>query len=271
MSDLDWSTPDGLAAIRDHLAARIDGWRQPVAYAVGAQPRVVVAGVGVRPRQRARRSARAARRRARDACSATTGRRPPLPLSRAELAAAVESLAPARGVHRRWTTRTSPPGARCCTSSRATRPARRRRCSWPTSTTRSPRRPTARCGRPSRATPRSSEPSSGGRTSGADACASCCGPARDGRDRPTRRPTDRPAPPGRTSARRAHDPPSRPGPPPRGCSRSCCLIAVGDALLPPIPSEGVVVALAAVAVPVTARTCRCSRSPPGSAPSSATP
>jgi hypothetical protein len=34
MSDLDWSTPDGLAAIRDHLAGRIGGWREPVAYAV---------------------------------------------------------------------------------------------------------------------------------------------------------------------------------------------------------------------------------------------
>ena len=28
MSDLDWSTPEGLAAIREHLAARIDGWRR---------------------------------------------------------------------------------------------------------------------------------------------------------------------------------------------------------------------------------------------------
>ena len=35
MADLDWSTPDGLAAITDHLAARIEGWRPPVAYAVG--------------------------------------------------------------------------------------------------------------------------------------------------------------------------------------------------------------------------------------------
>ena len=38
MSDLDWSTVDGLAAIREHLAARIEGWRQPVAYAVGLSP-----------------------------------------------------------------------------------------------------------------------------------------------------------------------------------------------------------------------------------------
>ena len=35
MSDLDWSTPAGLAAIKDHLAGRIDGWVQPVAWAVG--------------------------------------------------------------------------------------------------------------------------------------------------------------------------------------------------------------------------------------------
>ena len=96
MSDLDWSTPEGLAAIRDHLAARIDGWRQPVAHAVGAQPRVVVAGVGVRPRQRPGRAARPAGRRARHACWATTGRRRPCRVSRAELAAAVESLEPAR-------------------------------------------------------------------------------------------------------------------------------------------------------------------------------
>jgi len=38
MTDLDWSTPDGLTAIREHLAARLDGWRQPVAYAVGLSP-----------------------------------------------------------------------------------------------------------------------------------------------------------------------------------------------------------------------------------------
>ncbi len=35
MSELDWSTPDGLAAIKDHLSAKIEGWRPPVAYAVG--------------------------------------------------------------------------------------------------------------------------------------------------------------------------------------------------------------------------------------------
>lgn len=38
MTDLDWSTPEGLAAIRDHLVGRIDGWTQPVAWAVGITP-----------------------------------------------------------------------------------------------------------------------------------------------------------------------------------------------------------------------------------------
>ncbi len=31
----DWSTPEGLAAIKDALAATIEGWQAPVAYAVG--------------------------------------------------------------------------------------------------------------------------------------------------------------------------------------------------------------------------------------------
>ncbi|WP_068329153.1 hypothetical protein [Janibacter terrae] len=38
MSALDWSTPEGLAAIKEHLAGRIDGWREPVAWAVGISP-----------------------------------------------------------------------------------------------------------------------------------------------------------------------------------------------------------------------------------------
>ena len=33
MSDMDWSTPEGLAAIRAHLAERLDGWTPPVAWA----------------------------------------------------------------------------------------------------------------------------------------------------------------------------------------------------------------------------------------------
>ena len=38
MTEPDWSTPEGLAAIRDQLAATIDGWQAPVAYAVGLTP-----------------------------------------------------------------------------------------------------------------------------------------------------------------------------------------------------------------------------------------
>ena len=34
----DWSTPEGLAAIKVALAATIDGWQPPVAYAVGISP-----------------------------------------------------------------------------------------------------------------------------------------------------------------------------------------------------------------------------------------
>lgn len=38
MADLDWSTTAGLAAIKEHLAGRIDGWTQPVAWTVGISP-----------------------------------------------------------------------------------------------------------------------------------------------------------------------------------------------------------------------------------------
>jgi hypothetical protein len=38
MTDPDWTTPEGLAAIRDQLAATIDGWQAPVAYGVGLTP-----------------------------------------------------------------------------------------------------------------------------------------------------------------------------------------------------------------------------------------
>lgn len=34
----DWSTPEGLAAIKVALAATINGWQPPVAYAVGISP-----------------------------------------------------------------------------------------------------------------------------------------------------------------------------------------------------------------------------------------
>lgn len=38
MSEPDWRTPEGLAAIKRHLASSIDGWQDPVAYAVGLSP-----------------------------------------------------------------------------------------------------------------------------------------------------------------------------------------------------------------------------------------
>jgi hypothetical protein len=94
MSDLDWSTPEGLAAIRDHLSARIDGWRQPVAYAVGLSsatssvewvfPHVNAPGAGTGLAAVVLASVLR-----HDGSTAT------LPLSRGELAAAVESLQPA--------------------------------------------------------------------------------------------------------------------------------------------------------------------------------
>jgi hypothetical protein len=34
----DWSTPEGLRAIKEALAATIDGWEPPAAYAVGITP-----------------------------------------------------------------------------------------------------------------------------------------------------------------------------------------------------------------------------------------
>lgn len=38
MADMDWSTPEGLEAIREHLAARIDGYAPPEVFAVGITP-----------------------------------------------------------------------------------------------------------------------------------------------------------------------------------------------------------------------------------------
>ena len=38
MTEPDWSTPEGLAAIRDQLASTIEGWQPPVAYGVGLSP-----------------------------------------------------------------------------------------------------------------------------------------------------------------------------------------------------------------------------------------
>ncbi|MBD3783373.1 MAG: hypothetical protein IE926_10535 [Micrococcales bacterium] len=94
MSDLDWSTPEGLAAIRDHLAARIEGWREPAAHAVGLSPASStpewvfphVNGPGGRHGLPAVVLATIL---GHDGSTAT------LPLSRGDLEAAVESLAPA--------------------------------------------------------------------------------------------------------------------------------------------------------------------------------
>jgi hypothetical protein len=95
MSDLDWSTPDGLAAIRAHLAARIDGWRQPVAHAVGlspasSSPEWVFAHVNTPGGAHGLAAVVLASVLRHDGSTAT------LPVSRAQLAAAVESLEPAR-------------------------------------------------------------------------------------------------------------------------------------------------------------------------------
>lgn len=38
MGALDWTTEEGLAAIREYLAGKIAGWRMPVTYAVGLSP-----------------------------------------------------------------------------------------------------------------------------------------------------------------------------------------------------------------------------------------
>ena len=95
MSDLDWSTPDGLAAIRAHLAARIDGWRQPVAHAVGlspasSSPEWVFAHVNTPGGAHGLAAVVLASVLGHDGSTAT------VPVSRAQLAAAVESLEPAR-------------------------------------------------------------------------------------------------------------------------------------------------------------------------------
>src|SRR3954453_3943911 len=94
MTDLDWSTPEGLAAIREHLAERIDGWRQPVAHAVGlspasSSPEWVFAHVNAPGGAHGLPAVVLATVLKPDGSTAT------LPLSRSALAAAVESLAPA--------------------------------------------------------------------------------------------------------------------------------------------------------------------------------
>ena len=94
MTDLDWSTPEGLVAIRDHLAARLDTWREPVAYAVGlspasSSPEWVFAHVNVPGGRHGLPAVVLATILGHDGSTAS------LPLGRSQLAAAVESLAPA--------------------------------------------------------------------------------------------------------------------------------------------------------------------------------
>ncbi len=38
MGTVDWSTPEGLAAIKAYLAGRIPGWREPATFALGISP-----------------------------------------------------------------------------------------------------------------------------------------------------------------------------------------------------------------------------------------
>ena len=95
MSDLDWSTPSGLAAIKDHLAAKIDGWRAPVAYAVALSP------ASSSPEWEFRHVNAPGGSHGLPAVVLATilghdGSTASLPLSRGELAAAVESLEPAQ-------------------------------------------------------------------------------------------------------------------------------------------------------------------------------
>ena len=94
MTDLDWSTPEGLAAIHDHLAARIEGWHQPVAYAVGlssasSSPEWLFPHVNAPGGRHGLPAVVLATVLGHDGSTAT------VPLSRSQLAAAVESLAPA--------------------------------------------------------------------------------------------------------------------------------------------------------------------------------
>ncbi len=94
MADLDWSTPEGLAAIRDHLAARVEGWRQPVAYAVGvssasSSPEWDFGHINVPGGRHGLAAVVLATVLGHDGSTAT------LDVTTAELAAAVESLEPA--------------------------------------------------------------------------------------------------------------------------------------------------------------------------------
>ncbi len=94
MTDLDWSTTGGLAAITEHLASRIEGWRPPAAYAVGLSPASsspdwVFPHVNHPGRPRALGAVVLATILGHDGSTAT------LELSNADLEAAVASLAPA--------------------------------------------------------------------------------------------------------------------------------------------------------------------------------
>lgn len=94
MSDLDWSTPEGLAAIRDHLTAKVEGWHAPAAWAVGLSPASssvewVFPHVNTPGGTHGLAAVVLATVLRHDGTTAT------LPVSRSELAAAVESLEPA--------------------------------------------------------------------------------------------------------------------------------------------------------------------------------
>ncbi len=94
MSDLDWSTPAGLAAIKEHLAGRIDGWVQPVAHAVGvssasSNPDWEFPHVNVPGGRHGLAAAVLASVLRHDGSTAT------LPMTSAHLEAAIEALAPA--------------------------------------------------------------------------------------------------------------------------------------------------------------------------------
>ena len=94
MSELDWSTPDGLEAIRDHLEERLDGWSRPEAWAVGlspasSSPEWVFPHVNAPGGRHGLPAVVLATILGHDGATAT------LPLAHADLAAAVESLAPA--------------------------------------------------------------------------------------------------------------------------------------------------------------------------------
>ena len=249
MSDLDWSTPDGLAAIRDHLAARIDGWRQPVAYAVGlspasSSPEWLFAHVNAPGGRHGLPAVVLATVLGHDGSTAT------LPLSRSQLAAAVESLAPAEAC----TALDHPNLAawREVLHELEGNPAREAQAVFVadlddpvTSEADGSMRATLRGPRPADLTDPASRRGTGGARAGDDPGGSCVGPP-DGASTDLDRPTA----------------PHHPGGPVLDALTSLLeagaaapwvlavvlLIAVGDALLPPIPSEGVVVALAAVAV-----------------------